>query len=105
MARFDRNTVARMAKLAHLSLSEEESVRFPEQLEKIVSFAERLRALDTENVAPSSHALLEVGGSASGALRRDEPRTADAISRESLLEAAPDGDPSSGLFKVPKVLP
>jgi aspartyl-tRNA(Asn)/glutamyl-tRNA(Gln) amidotransferase subunit C len=107
LAHIDKSTVSKLANLASLSLSDEESERFPEQLEKILSFAERLQRLDTSAVPPSSHALLEAGGSASDDLRADVPRPEDAekISRNQLLEAAPDGDTNDGLFKVPRILP
>ena len=106
MARVDKNDVAKLARLSYLSLSEEEASQFPEQLDRILTFAERLQGLDTDVVRRSSHALLEAGSASdTNALRKDEPRASDVLSRDSILEAAPDGDTTDGLFKVPRVLP
>ncbi len=93
--------VRKLAALAHLSLTDEECAGFTQDLERILEYAESLQALDTENVEPTSHALLEKGLEGEASLRADEPRP--GLDHERLLEGAPDG--GDGLFKVPRVLP
>jgi aspartyl-tRNA(Asn)/glutamyl-tRNA(Gln) amidotransferase subunit C len=50
----DRTEVRRVAALAHLALSEEEEQRLAGELSQILSYVEKLRELDTANVAPTS---------------------------------------------------
>ena len=101
MAKFNEDEVRKLAELAHLTLSDEERASFSGQLDEILGYAERIQALDTEGVSPTSHALLETGLEGGSALRDDEPK--ESLNRENVLEGAPD--PGAGLFKVPKVLP
>ncbi len=101
MAKFDEEQVRKLAELAHLTLSDEERVSFSGQLDEILGYAERIQALDTEGVSPTSHALLETGLEGGSALREDAPK--ESLNREKVLDGAPD--PGAGLFKVPKVLP
>jgi len=101
MAKFDEEEVRKLAELAHLTLSDEERASFTGQLDEILGYAERIQALDTEGVSPTSHALLETGLEGGSALRGDEPKA--SLDRDRVLDGAPD--PGAGLFKVPKVLP
>jgi aspartyl-tRNA(Asn)/glutamyl-tRNA(Gln) amidotransferase subunit C len=101
MAKFEAKDVAKLAELAHLSLSEAECESFSRELDEITAYAERIQALDTEDVTPMSHALLESGREGGSAARDDVP--GESLPRDRVLEAAPDA--SDGLFKVPKVLP
>jgi len=95
MARATLETVDHVAKLAHLSLSDEERQTFARQLDEILAYAESIQRLDTSGVEPMSHAA------STGALREDAPRP--SLDREGVLEAAPD--PADGLFRVPRILP
>ncbi len=101
MADFDEAQVRKLAELAHVKLSDDESAGFAGQLDEILGYAERIQAHDTDGVVPTSHALLEAGLEGASALRDDEPT--GSLDREQVLEGAPD--PGDGLFKVPKVLP
>ena len=94
MARATVETVEHIARLAHLSLTEEEKALFARHLDQVLEYAEALQALDTQDVPPMSHAL------ATGALRADVPR--DGLERERVLEDAPD--PADGLFRVPRII-
>jgi len=87
-------TVDHVARLARLSLTDEERTLFARQLDQVLEYAESIQALDLEGAEPMSHAL------ATGAFRADEPR--DGLARERVLEAAPDA--KDGLFRVPRVL-
>ena len=94
MARVGTETVDHLARLARLSLSDEERRLFARQLEEVLGYAESLQALDTEAVEPMSHARTVA------ALRDDVPVA--GLSREEALGSAPDAE--AGLFRVPRVL-
>jgi aspartyl-tRNA(Asn)/glutamyl-tRNA(Gln) amidotransferase subunit C len=87
--------VQHVAKLARLSLSEEETEKFAGQLNAILKYAEKLNELDTDGVDPTSHPMpLE------NVMRDDEVRPSWPL--ESVLKNAPDEE--DGQFKVPAVL-
>ena len=92
--RLTRADVERIATLARLRLSEEETDRFASQLSDILAFARQVQAVDTTDVAPFD------AGPSSTALRPDG--VCQSLDREVLMEQAPDA--SGGLFKVPRVL-
>ena len=94
MARVTVETVEHVARLARLSLTEEERQTFAKQLDEILSYAESIQALDTSSVEPMSHALsVEM-------VREDAP--APGLDRQRILAAAPDA--ADNLFRVPRVL-
>lgn len=97
MSALTPEAVARIAHLARLSLSSEEVRLFSGQLTRILDYAEQLRAVDTRDVPATSHPLALVAP-----LRDDEVRP--SLPPEAALAAAPEGDPATGLFKVPRVL-
>jgi len=94
MPRVTVETVDHVARLARLSLTDEERRVFARQLDEILAYAESIQALDTADVPPMTHAL------AGGTFREDTPR--EGLRRERVLEAAPD--PAEGLFRVPRVM-
>jgi aspartyl-tRNA(Asn)/glutamyl-tRNA(Gln) amidotransferase subunit C len=94
MARVTVDTVDHVARLAHLSLTAEERTTFARQLDEVLSYAESIQAIDTEGVAPMSHAQT------SEIFREDAPR--EGLSREVVVSEAPDG--AEGLFRVPRVI-
>jgi len=87
-------TVAHVARLARLSLTDEERRVFARQLEEILAWAESLQTLDTAGVPAMSHPR------EAEALRDDEPRP--GLDRETSFRAAPDA--RDGLFRVPRVI-
>jgi aspartyl-tRNA(Asn)/glutamyl-tRNA(Gln) amidotransferase subunit C len=89
--------VERIAHLARLSLTAEERDLFARQLTAVLQYAEQLREVDTEGVAPTSHPL-----ALSAPLRQDEARP--SLPRQEALDQAPEADREAGLFKVPRVL-
>jgi aspartyl-tRNA(Asn)/glutamyl-tRNA(Gln) amidotransferase subunit C len=93
-----RAEVARIAALARLELTPDETALFAEQLGAILSYFEDLRRADTTEVPPTA----QVGGLAATPLREDAPRP--SLDRDVLLREAPDGDPVAGLFTVPRVI-
>ena len=91
----DRSVVDHVARLARLSLSDEERAMFTQQLRGILDHFARLQELDLTAVEPSAH----VFGAAS-ALREDVVRP--SLDRAEVLAAAPAQE--DGFFKVPPVL-
>lgn len=88
-------SVEHLARLARLSLNEEEKERFSEQLGGILDYVGRLNELDTSSVEPTSHVL-----SLSTVVREDVP--GDSLTREEALLNAPDR--SDAFYRVPKII-
>jgi aspartyl-tRNA(Asn)/glutamyl-tRNA(Gln) amidotransferase subunit C len=93
MTRVNAETVEHVARLARLSLTDDERELFGRQLGEILDWAESLQALDVEGVAPMAHEL-------AAEWREDAPH--QSLRREDVLEAAPDA--AEGLFRVPRVI-
>lgn len=88
----DRDQVLHVARLARLSLSEQEVERMSRELSTVLDHIEKISELDLDGVEPTSHVVeLE------NVLRADEPR--DSWPRERVLEGAPDV--AEGGFRVP----
>lgn len=88
-------SVEHIAKLARLSVTEEEKELFGSQLEGILAYMEKLNELDTKNVEPTSHVL-----SLSNVMRDDSARP--SIPREDALMNAPDH--TDKFYRVPKII-
>lgn len=89
--------VARVAALARLELTPEELTLFTRQLSDILAYAEAVQEIDTTGVPPTSHA-----GANAPVWREDDVQP--SLERERVLTGAPGTSPTTGLFKVPKVL-
>lgn len=87
--------VRHIAALARLKLSPEEERRFQHQLSDILEYAERLQAVDTEDISPTASVL-----QLSAPLRPDEVRPSPP--RPDILANAPDSQDS--MFRVPPIL-
>ena len=87
--------IEKVAELARLSLKPEEKAKLEKDLGAILEYVQKLNALDTKSVEPTSHVL-----NLENVYRRDEARGSAAA--EKALEHAPhrDGD----FFKVPKIV-
>lgn len=94
MPRVTSETVDHVAKLAHLSLTDEERSTFARQLDQVLAYAESIQALDLGGVPPLSHLSVSL------IFRDDCPR--EGLARQRVLEEAPD--PADGLFRVPRVI-
>jgi aspartyl-tRNA(Asn)/glutamyl-tRNA(Gln) amidotransferase subunit C len=92
------NDVERVAELAHLELTPDESVHMLKDLNAILDYVAELNELDTAAVAPLAQ-VSELGEFVSG-LRQDE--TAPSLSRTAVMPQAPESD--GAFFKVPKVI-
>jgi len=91
--------VRKVAKLAHLEITDEEVAMYTPQMADIVKYIEQLNELDTENIEPMLGGLTDEG-SATQAIRDDV--VVPSLGQESALTEAPSG--VSGHFQVPKVL-
>ncbi len=94
--RLTKAEVQRIARLAHLDLTDEEQALFARQLGQILEFAERLRDVDTTGISATWHPVSEPGP-----LRPDTPR--ESLTNDSALRNAPAPGPQ-GLFRVPRVI-
>jgi aspartyl-tRNA(Asn)/glutamyl-tRNA(Gln) amidotransferase subunit C len=88
-------TVERIAKLARLSLRDDEKEKFTEQFNTILSYIEKLNELDTEGVEPLSQLVTHAN-----ALRTDE--TKPCLPVEDALKNTPSR--MENFIKVPKVI-
>ena len=88
----DRDQVLHVARLAQLELTEDEVGRMAAELSKVLDHIEKIRELDLEGVAPTSHVVDVVN-----ALRADEPCA--SLPAEVALASAPE--PLAGGFGVP----
>jgi aspartyl-tRNA(Asn)/glutamyl-tRNA(Gln) amidotransferase subunit C len=93
-ATLGREDVAHVARLARLSLTDEELDRFTPQLAKVIGHAEDIAALDLDGVAPTAHPV-----PLSNVLRPDEPRPGS--DRDEVLAQAPSVEDHR--FRVPPI--
>ncbi|HEX3970055.1 MAG TPA: Asp-tRNA(Asn)/Glu-tRNA(Gln) amidotransferase subunit GatC [Stellaceae bacterium] len=96
----DKATVARIAALARIRMSEEEQTRLAGELSQILTWIEQLGEVDTtgvEAMASVAHQKLP--------LRED--KVTDGGIRDKLLANTPSNNPAAtarGFFAVPKVV-
>jgi aspartyl-tRNA(Asn)/glutamyl-tRNA(Gln) amidotransferase subunit C len=90
-----REDVAKVAKLARLSLSDVELDEFTDQLGQILEHANDIAALNLENVIATAHpfGLINV-------VREDVLR--ESLSRDAVLDMAPDAQDDR--FAVPRIM-
>ena len=87
--------VGHVARLARLELSDADKERMRRELDGILSYIDKLRALDTEGVEPTSHAV-----PMTNVMREDAPRP--SFPQADMLANAPDR--SGEFFRVPKII-
>jgi len=87
--------VRHVAKLARIALSEEEVVRFGEQLGNLLEHVNVLSELDTESV-PATAQVVE----SRNVERQDDVRP--CLPRETVLSMAPQRQ--GGFFRVPRII-
>lgn len=90
-----RDDVVHVARLARLELGDADIERMREQLNSILTYIDKLKELDVEGVAPTSHAVPLVN-----VMREDE--VAPCVSRDEMLANAPDR--VGELFRVPRII-
>lgn len=91
----DKETVAKVARLARIRMTDEELERMAPQLSNIIGFVEQLSEIDTDNVEPLANVV-----DITLALREDEVN--DGGKPDKVLANAPEQ--AQGYFVVPKVV-
>jgi aspartyl-tRNA(Asn)/glutamyl-tRNA(Gln) amidotransferase subunit C len=91
--------VAKIAELARLELTTEETESFTGQLSSILGHIDKLNELDTTDVPPMSHCSTP-GPDAEYTFRDDVTRP--SLGQRLATESAPDSE--AGYFKVPRVI-
>jgi aspartyl-tRNA(Asn)/glutamyl-tRNA(Gln) amidotransferase subunit C len=92
--RLTRDDVVHVARLARLTLSEEEVALFTAQLRTVLDHAADVAALDLAHLEPSSHPI-----PIENVLRPDEPQP--SLDRAEVLAAAPSVEDNR--FRVPRI--
>ncbi len=90
-----REEVEHVAKLSRLNMSEEELERMTGQLDTILMYVDKLDALDTTGVIPTTHAF-----SINNAFREDEVQ--ESLPRKEALLNGPKVNEEA--FIVPKII-
>jgi aspartyl-tRNA(Asn)/glutamyl-tRNA(Gln) amidotransferase subunit C len=90
-----REDVEHVARLSRLALGVAEAERMREQLDGILAYIDKLRALDTAGVEPTSHAVPQLN-----VMREDQLRA--SLSQDAALANAPDR--SAAFFRVPRII-
>ncbi len=91
----ERKDVEHVARLARLALSDAEIEKMREQLNGILAYIEKLNALQTADVEPTSHAVPMVN-----VMRDDAP--GPCLPRDEALANAPDR--AGEFFRVPRII-
>lgn len=90
-----KKEVEYVARLARLSLNEQEKEKMTAQLDSILQYVDTLNKLDTKNIEPTSHVL-----PLNNVWREDVIRP--STPRDEILANAPDQ--AEGFYKVKKVI-
>ena len=95
MPALDRDTVAHLARLSRLELSDEELTHYGEQLDVILGAVARVAEVAADDVPPTTHAVPVVN-----VTRADVVVT--CLDRDDALAAAPASEDDR--FRVPRIL-
>ncbi|GBD94775.1 glutamyl-tRNA(Gln) amidotransferase subunit C [bacterium BMS3Abin05] len=87
--------VEKISRLAKLTFTDEEKLKFTQQLSQMIAYVEKLNELDTENVPPTYH-VVEMNN----VFREDVVKP--SMPQEKVLANAPAK--KGGYFSVPKVI-
>ena len=87
--------VEHVAKLARLDISETEKEAFSKQLSAILTYVEKVKALDTSGVEPTATVLEQTN-----VVREDKARPSLPVDKA--LANAPENE--NGYFVVPKII-
>lgn len=89
--------VERIAALAHLELTPDETQLFTRQLADILAYAQQVQAIDTSGVPATAHVHVDERTE-----REDELQP--SLPLEEALANSPDAAQEAGLFRVPRVI-
>lgn len=91
----DRAAVDHVARLARLDLSDAERQRMIGELAQILEHAEKIQALDLDDVEPTSHSV-----PLRNVMREDVVK--ESLSQADALANAPEAE--DGRFRVPRII-
>ena len=95
MTKLTISEVKRHAGLARLAMTDAEAEVFVGRLDEIIGFADKLKEVDTDHIAPMTHPLPLYN-----VLRQDIPT--DALDREEMLKSVKEHE--AGQIKVPTII-
>jgi aspartyl-tRNA(Asn)/glutamyl-tRNA(Gln) amidotransferase subunit C len=93
----DRIDIRHVATLARLALTEDEVATYGAQLGNLMTYVDKLRDLDTENVAATAQVI-----PSRNVQREDRVRPETMLPRDVALANAPDA--YLGFFRVPRII-
>ena len=88
-------SIEHLARLARLSVPDDEKKLFANQIDSILNYMDKLNELDTRNIEPTSHVV-----SLSNVVRED--LTKASLDRKDALMNAPDK--TDKFYRVPKII-
>lgn len=91
----DKDTVAKIARLSRISVTEEEKERLAGELNQILQWVEQLGEVQTDGVEPMTSVVAQN-------LRMREDAVTEGGCQEDVLKNAPES--AEGFFVVPKVV-
>ena len=92
---FDKNSTIKLAKLARLSVNDNQLNILEKDLKSILKFIDQLKEINTEDIDPTSNSLDQK------LILRDDIAE-NTLSNEDLLKNVPESE--LGFFVVPKVI-
>lgn len=99
-AKVSMDDVQRVAELAHLKLTPDETQGMLHDLNAILDYVAQLNELNTDSVAPLAQVSELQGAGGAGELRTDSLRP--SLDRSVVMHQAPETN--GAFFKVPKVI-
>lgn len=97
MAKLTKDNVLHVAKLAKLTLTEEEVKKYLSQLAKVVDYISQLEEVDTSDVEPTSQTT-----GLTNVFRSDEVKQEECLSQEDALSGT--DKVHNGYFEVPGII-
>lgn len=95
MAEITNERVKKIADAVRIEISDEEAVKYTNEINSTIEYANILSELNTDDVEPTTHGIV-----LGNVLRKDEPK--QSITQKEVLENAPDQE--DGHFKVPSIM-
>lgn len=96
MSKLNQEMIKSLISLSRIECTEEEQLRLHQDLEKILSYVELLKEIDTSNVTPCNHVLEGIAN----VMREDV--VGETMPRETFLANAPAQ--IGGMIRVPPVI-
>lgn len=95
MTKLTKEEILAVANRAMLEITEEEAEMYADDLSSVLTFADKLKELDTENVIPMTHPLQQIN-----VMREDVVK--NVLDREEMLKSVKDHQ--DGEILVPTIL-